>query len=172
MNSLTRTVPLLSLPPSLRPIVAARLYATQTGLGTTGTTPRPRRKVVTAFNDDGRVPWGDLSAGEKAARTTQQSFNFGLIILGAVMTASCMPKNIGMFIDFLQGGVAYVMYTEVFSPDSKTSHFNRAVNQVKNDSRCTELLGNSKKITAYGEPTWNKWARARPIAYDKCHSRP
>jgi hypothetical protein len=61
------------------------------------------------------------------------------------------------------------MYAEVFSPDSKTSHFNRAVNQVKNDARCTELLGNSKKITAYGEPTWNKWARARPIAYDSCH---
>lgn len=56
------------------------------------------------------------------------------------------------------------MYTEVFSPDSKTSHFNRAVNQVKNDPRCTELLGNSNKITAYGEPTWNKWARARPIS--------
>lgn len=88
MNSLSRTVPLLGLPPSLRPLLAARLYATQTGLGTTGTTPRPRRKAVTAFNDDGRVAWGDLTAGEKAARTTQQSFNFGLIILGAVLTAS------------------------------------------------------------------------------------
>lgn len=86
MNPLTRTVPLLSFPASLRPILAARLYATQTGLGTTGTS-RPRRKAVTAFNDDGRVPWGDLSAGEKAARTTQQTFNFGFIILGAVLTA-------------------------------------------------------------------------------------
>jgi len=57
------------------------------------------------------------------------------------------------------------MYTEVFSLDSKTAHFNRAVNRVKDDTRCTELLGASKKITAYGEPTWNKWARARPIAY-------
>jgi mitochondrial import inner membrane translocase subunit TIM21 len=57
------------------------------------------------------------------------------------------------------------MYTEVFSPDSKTSHFNRAVDRVKKDPRCTELLGSSKKIIAYGEPTWNKWRRARPIAY-------
>jgi import inner membrane translocase subunit TIM21 len=56
------------------------------------------------------------------------------------------------------------LYTEVFSADSKTAHFNRAVDQVKNDERCTELLGDSKKITAYGEPTFNKWARARPIA--------
>jgi mitochondrial import inner membrane translocase subunit TIM21 len=86
MNPLTRTVPLFNFPASLRPILAARLYATQTGLGTTGT-QRPRRKAVTAFNDDGRVPWGDLSAGEKAARTTQQTFNFGFIILGAVLTA-------------------------------------------------------------------------------------
>jgi len=124
------------------------LYATQTGLGTTNTTPRPRRKAVTAFNDDGRVPWGDLTAGEKASRATQQTFNFGFIILGAILT----------------GGVAYVMYVEVFSLDSKTSHFNRAVDQVKRDPRCTDLLGNSKKITAYGEPSWNKWRRARPIA--------
>jgi hypothetical protein len=57
------------------------------------------------------------------------------------------------------------LYTEVFSLDSKTHHFNKAVDQVKKDPRCTELLGDSKKITAYGEPTWNKWARARPIAY-------
>jgi hypothetical protein len=57
------------------------------------------------------------------------------------------------------------MYTEVFSLDSKTAHFNRAVDRVKKDPQCTELLGNSKQITAYGEPTWNKWARARPIAY-------
>lgn len=61
--------------------------------------------------------------------------------------------------------MAYVMYTEVFSLDSKTSHFNRAVDRVKKDPQCIELLGNSKKIIAYGEPTWNKWARARPIAY-------
>lgn len=93
MNSLSRTVPLLSFPPSLRPILAVRLYATQTGLGTTGTSPRPRRKAVTAFNDDGRVPWGELSAMEKAARTTQQSFNFGFIILGAVLTASLLAKR-------------------------------------------------------------------------------
>ncbi|KAI9742907.1 MAG: mitochondrial import inner membrane translocase subunit tim21 [Claussenomyces sp. TS43310] len=142
-------LPLLKLPASLRPIIAARLYATQTGLGTTSSPdPQTRRKTVTVLNDDGRVAWGNLSASEKVARTTQQSFNFGLIILGAVLTS----------------GVAYVMYTEVFSLDSKTAHFNRAVDQVKKDSRCTALLGDSKKITAYGEPTWNKWARARPIA--------
>jgi import inner membrane translocase subunit TIM21 len=64
------------------------LYATQTGLGTSSGAPRPRRKAVTAFNDDGRVAWGDLSAREKAARTTQQTFNFGFIILGAVLTVS------------------------------------------------------------------------------------
>jgi len=56
------------------------------------------------------------------------------------------------------------MYTEVFSLDSKTAHFNRAVDQVKRDPRCTDILGNAKKISAFGEGSWNKWARARPIA--------
>jgi import inner membrane translocase subunit TIM21 len=86
MNPISRAGPLLGLPASLRPLITARLYATQTGLGTAGTSSKPRRKAVTAFNDDGRVPWGDLSAGEKAARTTQQTFNLGFIILGAVLT--------------------------------------------------------------------------------------
>ncbi|KAG9234940.1 TIM21-domain-containing protein [Amylocarpus encephaloides] len=148
MNSISRAAPLLSFPATLRPIIAARLYATQTRLGASTTPQQPRKKAVTAFNDDGRVAWGNLSPMEKAARTTQQTFNFGMILAGAVLTS----------------GVVYIMYTEVFAPDSKVNHFNRAVKQVKEDSRCTELLGNSKKITAYGEPTWNKWARARPIA--------
>ncbi|KAI9824065.1 MAG: mitochondrial import inner membrane translocase subunit tim21 [Thelocarpon impressellum] len=64
----------------------------------------------------------------------------------------------------MTGGVATFLYLEVFSSDSKTSHFNRAFDHVRKDSRCTELLGPGKSIKAYGEPTWNKWARARPIA--------
>lgn len=61
--------------------------------------------------------------------------------------------------------MSYVLYTEVFSPNSKTHYFNKAVDQVRRDPRCTALLGEGKKIAAYGEPTWNKWARARPLAY-------
>lgn len=38
------------------------------------------------MNDDGRVAWGQLSPMEKAARTTQQSFNIGLIVVGAILT--------------------------------------------------------------------------------------
>jgi len=165
MGSLIKTTPLLNFPASLRPILAKRLYATQTGLGTTTPNPKPRRKAVTAFNDDGRVAWGDLSAGEKVARTTQQTFNLSLILVGAALTV-CLRINLHRTAaNTTQAGVAYLMYTEVFSLDSKTAHFNRAVDQVKEDSRCTELLGNSKKITAYGEPTSNKWRRARPIAF-------
>lgn len=58
-----------------------RYYATSNTLA--GTTKPSSRKQVTIGNDDGRVPWGQLSAGEKAARTTQQTFNFGLILAGA-----------------------------------------------------------------------------------------
>ncbi|KAH8597327.1 TIM21-domain-containing protein [Bisporella sp. PMI_857] len=139
---------LLSLPVALRPLVVAQSYATQTGLGATGPTPRPRRKTVTAFNDDGRVAWGELSGMEKAARTTQQSFNFGMIVIGIALT----------------GGVGYYMYAEVFSPNSKTTHFNKAVNQVKKDPKCLELLGDSKKIVAHGQGQVPKgWRHDRQI---------
>ena len=66
--------------------------------------------------------------------------------------------------EVVQGGVAYILYTEVFSTDSKTTHFNRAVDQIKADKRATELLGPAKKIRAYGEPVMSKWTRNRPIA--------
>lgn len=90
MNPILRPIAFLRCPPALRPILAARFYATQTGLGTSTAQPRPKRKAVTPFNDDGRVAWGDLSAGEKLARTTQQTFNFGFIIVGAVLTVSLL----------------------------------------------------------------------------------
>ncbi|KAL2141291.1 hypothetical protein VTI28DRAFT_2626 [Corynascus sepedonium] len=107
-----------------------------------------RRRAVTPFNDDGHVPWTELSAGEKTARAAQQTFNFGMVIAGLVLT----------------GGVGYVLYSEVFSPDSKTTYFNRAVDRIRADPRCLELLGDGTKITAFGEETYNKWRRARPIA--------
>ncbi len=107
-----------------------------------------RRRAVTPFNDDGRVPWTELSGGEKTARAAQQTFNFGMVVVGVVLT----------------GGVAYFMYTEVFSPSSKVAAFNRAVDRITADRRCVEVLGDSRKITAFGEETSNKWRRARPIA--------
>jgi len=58
------------------------------------------------------------------------------------------------------------MYTEVFSLDSKTAHFNRAVDQVKKDPRCLELLGDSKKIVAHGQGQVPKgWRHDRQITY-------
>lgn len=64
-----------------------------------------------------------------------------------------------------QGAVSYFLYTEVFSPDSKTSYFNRAVDRIRKDPKCLSVLGESNKITAYGDETWNKWRRARPISW-------
>ncbi len=65
----------------------------------------------------------------------------------------------------MQLAVIYFLYQELFAADSKTRQFNHAVDRVKGDSRCTELLGPAKEITAYGEPTSNRWARARPLAH-------
>src|SRR6266536_310897 len=61
----------------------ARLYATQSSLGGSN---GPSRKQITVTTDDGRVRWADLSTREKAARTTQQSINFIVVITGVVMT--------------------------------------------------------------------------------------
>lgn len=86
MLSAARSPALAHLPASIRPLVMARLYATQTGLGASSAQPQTKRKTVTPFNDNGRVPWGLLSPAEKVARTTQQSFNFGFMIVGAILT--------------------------------------------------------------------------------------
>ncbi|KAK2775936.1 mitochondrial import inner membrane translocase subunit tim21 [Emmonsiellopsis sp. PD_33] len=126
-----------------------RFYATQSSLGgSSSTTTGPTRKQITVTSDDGRLHWGELSKREKAARATQQSANFLIIVLGVAMT----------------GGVFYLLYTEVFAPDSKTRQFNRVVDRIKEDERCIDLLGDSKQIRAYGEESWNKWTRNRPIA--------
>ncbi len=49
-------------------------------------TPESRRRAVTPFNDDGRVPWTELSVGEKTGRAAQQTFNFGMVIVGLALT--------------------------------------------------------------------------------------
>ncbi|KAG5301811.1 import inner membrane translocase subunit tim21 [Histoplasma ohiense] len=128
----------------------SRYYATQNSFGgaSSSSNPQQSRKQITVASDDGRVRWGELSRREKAARATQQSANFLIIVIGAAMT----------------GAVFTLLYQEVFAPDSKTRNFNRAVDRIKEDQRCIELLGDSNKIRAYGETTWNKWTRNRPIA--------
>ncbi|KAI1461560.1 import inner membrane translocase subunit tim-21, mitochondrial [Annulohypoxylon moriforme] len=132
--------------PRLQIVIPYRGYATQHGLG--NNSAASKRRAITPFNDDGNVPWHQLSIGEKASRATQQTFNFGLVIVGLVLT----------------GGVGYFLFQDVFSPESKTAYFSRAFDRVKKDPECVALLGNSKKIIAHGEETMNKWRRARPIA--------
>ncbi|KAJ0322039.1 hypothetical protein COL5a_009017 [Colletotrichum fioriniae] len=79
-------------------------------------------------------------------------------------TTSSKRKKVTPFNDNGSGGVAYVLWTDVFSPDSKTAVFNRVVDKIKADQKCIEMLGDSKKIVCHGEETYNKWRRARPIA--------
>lgn len=150
-NHLARTLPLQLLVPHYGyNSYHHRHYATQHQQQS-----EIRRRAVTPFNDDGHVPWSELSASEKTGRAAQQTFNFGMVLLGLALT----------------GGVGYVLYSEVFSPDSKTTYFNKAVDRIRADHRCLELLVGpgggdkaGKKIEAYGEETFNKWRRARPIA--------
>ncbi|OAA47649.1 import inner membrane translocase subunit tim-21 [Metarhizium rileyi] len=134
-------------PVSMRYALKSRSYATQSGHGASEHISSKRRSV-TPFNDDGYVPWSELSAGEKTARATQQTFNFGFVLVGLALTST----------------VGYFLWTDVFAPDSKINQFNRAVDKIKRDPRCIEVLGDSKKIVAHGEETMNKWRRARPVA--------
>ncbi|GAQ43327.1 mitochondrial import inner membrane translocase subunit Tim21 [Aspergillus niger] len=113
--------------------LSLRKYATTQGAA-------PKRRNVTVLSDDGRYEWGELSGREKVARATQQSVNFVVIIAGAVLT----------------GGVFYLLFTEVFSPNSKTWQFEKAVERIKDDARCTDLLGDRREIKAYGENTWSR----------------
>lgn len=115
--------------------------------------PVSKRRAVTVINDTGRVPWENLSVGEKAARTTQQTINVGLVVVGLAATI----------------GVATVLYLEVFSADSKTAVFNRTADRVRKDPRCLEILcgdghHTKKEVTAHGEPSHSRWARNRTIA--------
>jgi len=54
--------------------------------------PGPMRRQVTVTNDTGNVRWTDLSPGEKAARTVQQSFNLSIVLVGVVLTVCSPPK--------------------------------------------------------------------------------
>ena len=133
-----------SLPP-IR-LTVTRPHATQTSVGTSAAPDRPRHRTVTVFNDDGQVRWGDLSPAEKVARTTQQTFNFGLVGVGAAATVA----------------VFLLIYTDVFSGDSSVSYYNAAVDRVRTDERCTKLLGEGKDISALLSPTGTSWIRQRP----------
>ncbi|KAI1468692.1 mitochondrial import inner membrane translocase subunit TIM21 [Daldinia caldariorum] len=139
------------IPRLQQPAIACRTYATHhsTNHNQGSNSAASKRKAVTPFNDTGFVPWNELSIGEKASRATQQTFNFGLVVVGLVLT----------------GGIGYFLYTDVFSPESRTAYFNRAVDRIKKDPECVRLLGDGKKIIAHGEETSNKWRRARPIAF-------
>lgn len=68
----------------------ARLYATyrDTGEGAGKGSSAPKRRGVTVLSDDGRYEWGELTRGEKVARATQQSVNFVVVLVGAVLTVS------------------------------------------------------------------------------------
>ena len=62
---------------------------------------------------------------------------------------------------FFQGGVTYFLFSDVFSPNSKTAYFNEATEKVRADPRCQKLLGDASQIAAYGENTWSRQARNR-----------
>jgi hypothetical protein len=58
--------------------------------------PGHRGRAITVTSDDGRYHWNQLSTGEKAARGTQQTFNFVLVSLGLIGTVGAID-SVGAF---------------------------------------------------------------------------
>ncbi|KAK6367369.1 uncharacterized protein PV06_06660 [Exophiala oligosperma] len=143
IRTLSRMVsrPALSLPTSGQAFRHA-----STSSSSSSNTPR---RAISVTSDDGRYNWSELSTSEKAARGTQQTFNFLVVAAGLVGTAT----------------ISYLLYQELISPDSSAIQFNAAVSRIKSSPECRALLGPSREIKAFGEPTSNKWARARPLAH-------
>jgi len=87
LRTALRKTPRLSLAPAaIIHRATSKSYATHSS-----STNTPTHRRVTVFNDTGRVNWGELSAREKAARTTQQTFNLALVIVGAALVVSDVP---------------------------------------------------------------------------------
>lgn len=61
-------------------------------------------------------------------------------------------------------GVGYFLFADVFSPDSKTSHFNRATTAIRAHPECQRLLGPGSEIAAHGEASWSRLARNRYLS--------
>lgn len=131
--------------PDYRQALAIRLLATHNRVRTS--TSELKEKSSSNSNSNEITPWSKLSGKGKILRASQQTFNLGLIMCGML----------------LSGGVAYLLYSEVFSSDSKTSHFNRSFDLIKKYPRCIAVLGDSKTITAYGEGMGGSWRKARPF---------
>lgn len=81
-------VPSPSIKPLSQPlhyVVQTRDYATHKD---TPNKPSSHRRQVTLMQDNGQVRWAELSTREKFARGTQQSINFSMVVVGALLTVS------------------------------------------------------------------------------------
>jgi hypothetical protein len=56
--------------------------------------PGPTRRSITLTGDTGQVRWSDLSPGEKAVRTTQQSVNLVVVLVGILATVSSQTYSV------------------------------------------------------------------------------
>jgi import inner membrane translocase subunit TIM21 len=63
-----------------------------------------------------------------------------------------------------QGTISYFLFTDVFSPSSKTAYFNRSTTLIRNSPACQALLGPGPEIAAYGESSWSRLSRNRYIS--------
>ncbi|KAL7269266.1 mitochondrial import inner membrane translocase subunit tim21 [Rhizina undulata] len=109
----------------------------------------PRKQTMVATHDVSSRKWADLSGRQRVVRTASTGTSIVVILGGLALT----------------GAVFTLLYLEVFAPDSATNWFNRVHERIKKDPECIRLLGEGKRIKAFGEPTNNRWSRNRPLAH-------
>lgn len=107
---------------------------------------------------------GRLDGGREGSKDNAADFQFRHNIDWAQHDRKQLLQQYISSAEAQQIGVAYILYTEVFSSDSKTRHFNRTVDRIRADPRALDLLGSGQTIRAFGEPTASKWSRNRPLA--------
>lgn len=86
-----------SRPQAFCQLAQVRAYATHKD---TPNKPSAHRRQITLTQDDGRVRWAELSPREKFTRGTQQSLNFSMVVVGAILTVSHACRCLSVAIAF------------------------------------------------------------------------
>lgn len=75
------------------PLSASRKACRHASTNSSSSSSNTPRRAITVTSDDGRYNWSELSTSEKAARGTQQTFNFLIVAAGLVGTVRLSPPS-------------------------------------------------------------------------------
>ncbi|CAG8452581.1 268_t:CDS:10 [Ambispora gerdemannii] len=86
-------------------------------------TREPARKSI--VESDKTTEWSDLTPGQKVAGGAKATINLGIVAIG-----------VGIF-----GTLVYLLFSELFGSNSSTKIFGEALEKIRANSECQQLLG-------------------------------